>query len=175
MRTFIALELPADFQDEVAALSRGLRETIKGRFIPRENYHITLAFLGDVGEGDIAGATDALNTATSSTSSIPLYPDGLGKFGKAEDSTLWLGLREEPALMGIAATLRQNLDDHLIFYDPKPFKPHITLARRVQLPKGQLGNLAFPNPANALALTLFKSLLTPEGAQYKPLYSVELP
>lgn len=50
MRTFIALELPQDFCDDTANLARDLSKTIQGRFMKRETYHLTLAFLGDINE-----------------------------------------------------------------------------------------------------------------------------
>ncbi|MDE8685296.1 hypothetical protein P0G11_12205, partial [Adlercreutzia rubneri] len=58
--------------------------------------------------------------------------------------------------------------------DPKPFCPHITLGRRVRIPKKPLPPLAIPLPAHARTVTLFKSTLSRDGAEYKPLYTVEL-
>ena len=50
MRTFIALDLPPGFADDAAALARRLSASMEGRFLPRDTYHLTLAFLGDVDE-----------------------------------------------------------------------------------------------------------------------------
>ena len=47
MRTFVALDLPPDFADDVAALARQMGAAVEGRFLPRSTYHLTLAFLGD--------------------------------------------------------------------------------------------------------------------------------
>ncbi len=47
MRLFIALEIPQDLQDDVAALARQLKASVQGRFLPPPTYHLTLAFLGD--------------------------------------------------------------------------------------------------------------------------------
>lgn len=44
MRTFIALELPEEFADELAGLARQLKPVVRGRFSPQENYRLTLAF-----------------------------------------------------------------------------------------------------------------------------------
>ena len=60
MRTFIALDLPPDFADDAAALARRLSASMEGRFLKRDTYHLTLAFLGDVDEAQLAAATDAL-------------------------------------------------------------------------------------------------------------------
>ena len=59
MRLFIALEIPPVLRDDMAIMSRQLRERIQGRFIPPENYHITLAFIGETLEMNIPLAIDA--------------------------------------------------------------------------------------------------------------------
>ena len=128
MRAFIALELPNRFADDVAAMARPLSAAVEGRFVPRESYHLTLAFLGDI----------------------------------------------DPALTGLAERLREELAAQGLGFDPKPFRPHLTLARRARLPKGPLPPLVFPEPAEAATATLFKSTLLRDGAQYKPLYAVDL-
>lgn len=175
MRAFIALEPSEGFVEDVAAMARVLGAAVEGRFVPRQNYHVTLAFLGDVDEAQARGAMDAMDEACASAPAIPLRPDGLGKFGRASDATLWLGLAPDPALMGLADRLREALDARGIPFDGKPFLPHITLARRARLPKGMLPELAFPLPCGAARATLFKSALSRDGAQYKPLYEIELP
>ena len=174
MRTFIALELPADFADDIAAVARQLSASLEGRFLDRSTYHLTLAFLGDLPDADTARAMDALDAACTSEAPVPLAPDGLGKFGRPADATLWLGIAPDPALLALAERVREGLVARDISFDPKPFRPHITLGRRVRIPKKPLPPLAFPLPAQARAVTLFKSTLSRDGAAYKPLYTVEL-
>ncbi len=174
MRTFIALEPPEGFVEEVAAMARVLGSAVEGRFVPRRNYHVTLAFLGDISEAQARKAMDAMDEACVGVAAIPLRPDGLGKFGRASDATLWLGLAPEQELTGLASRLREALRLRGVPFDEKPFLPHITLARRVKLPKGAFPELAFPLPCNAVHVTLFKSTLTRDGAQYKPLYEAGL-
>lgn len=174
MRAFIALELPEEFADELAALARTLSAAVDGRFMPRENYHVTLAFLGEIGEAGARDAIAALDEACAGHGPVPLTPDGLGSFGRPRDATLWLGLRDEPGLRDVAEAVRAALDARGVDYDRKPFRPHITLARRVRLEHAALPQLAFPLPASATHVTLFRSTLTQTGAIYKPLYSVKL-
>lgn len=175
MRAFIALELPGSFVDETAAMARRLKASLEGRFLDRGTYHLTLAFLGDIGDAEAACAMDALDVACASKASIPIVPDGLGKFGCSADATLWLGIAPDHALVTLAERVREELASRSLSFDEKPFRPHITLARRVCIPKKQLPALAFPAPTQARAVTLFKSTLFREGAEYKPLYSIELP
>lgn len=174
MRSFIALELPALLREDVAALARQLKTSVRGRFVPRENYHVTIAFLGDVIERELADAMLALDEAASRFAPVELAPDGLGKFGRANDATLWLGFTQDPKLMELAAFVREGLDDAGVNYDSKPFVPHLTIARRAALDSGTLPALPFPAPAHADELTLFKSTLTGNGAIYEPVYTVRL-
>lgn len=174
MRAFIALDIPQALREDVAALARQLKTSVRGRFVPRENYHVTIAFLGDVIERELADAMLALDEAASRFAPVELAPDGLGKFGRANDATLWLGFTQDPKLMELAAFVREGLDDAGVNYDSKPFVPHLTIARRAALDSGTLPALPFPAPAHADELTLFKSTLTGDGAIYEPVYTVRL-
>ncbi len=174
MRAFIALDIPQALREDVAALARQLKTSVRGRFVPRENYHVTIAFLGDVIERELADAMLALDEAASRFAPVELAPDGLGKFGRANDATLWLGFTQDPKLMELAAFVREGLDDAGVNYDSKPFVPHLTIARRAALDSGTLPALPFPAPAHADELTLFKSTLTGNGAIYEPVYTVRL-
>lgn len=174
MRAFVALELPEAFADEVAGLSRVLGETCAGRFVAAENHHLTLAFLGEVGEAEARSAMAALDAACEGTGPVRLRAAGLGTFGRARDATLWLGIEKDQELMDLAARVRGELSARGLAYDEKGFLPHVTLARRARVPRGELGDLAFPLPDVATRVTLFRSILEPDGARYKPLYTVAL-
>ncbi len=174
MRAFIALDIPQALREDVVALARQLKTSVRGRFVPRENYHVTIAFLGDVIERELAEAMTVLDEAASRFDPVELSPDGLGKFGRANDATLWLGFTQDPKLMELAAFVREGLDDAGVNYDSKPFVPHLTIARRAALDSGTLPALPFPAPAHADELTLFKSTLTGDGAIYEPVYTVRL-
>ena len=174
MRAFVALEIPDQFRYEMAGLARQLRATVKGRFVDPDNYHVTLAFLGDIDERDVQAAMDAIDAVCEECASVPLAYDGLGKFGKSRDATLWLGLRPCDELMALAAKMREELVSQGIGFDSKSFKPHITIARRAVIPGGSLPALPFPESAIATDVVLFKSVLSSEGATYHPLHMGKL-
>lgn len=174
MRIFIALEPPEMFASDTAELARQLSGMIEGRFPPRENHHLTLAFIGETDEAGVAAAIEAMDAACKGVGPVPVRSDGLGKFGRASDATLWLGIAPRPKLMELAAKLRAELAARSIRFDPKPFKPHVTLARRACIPKVGLPALAFPRDDEARTITLLKSALDHEGATYKPLHSIDL-
>lgn len=174
MRAFVALELPEAFADEVAALSRRLAAVCEGRFVAAGNHHLTLAFLGEVDEAGARSAMDALEAACVGMGPIELAAEGLGTFGRGCAATLWLGIRRSEELRLLARRVREELAARGLTYDEKDFLPHVTLARRVRVPRGELGELAFPLPDEARDVTLFRSILEPDGARYKPLHTVGL-
>ena len=174
MRAFIALELPDAFASETADLARLLGEHVNGRFTKPASYHLTLAFLGDIDDAAKGLAMDAIDAACAGMPPIPIASNGLGKFGRSRDATLWLGIRPDTHLLELAQRVREELDARSISHDPKPFKAHITLARRARIPRSALPELPFPLDDVATHVTLFKSTLSHEGATYKPLYTVEL-
>ena len=173
MRAFVAIELPPSFAGEVAAVARQLSAAIEARYIPRENYHITLAFLGEVSEAQLHDAMEALDEAAAGMEPFPLVPDGIGKFGKSHNATLWMGIAKVPGLMELAERLRKALQARGVDFDDKAFLPHITLARHADIPNAELPQLLFPQEAMAERVTLFKSTLHKDGAIYKPLHTVE--
>ena len=173
MRTFIAVELPPQFADEVAGVARQLSAAIDARYLPRENYHITLAFLDDIPEMQVQAAIEALDASAAGLHPFPLRSEGIGKFGKPQNATLWMGIAKAPELMGLAERLCEELVARGIHLDDKAFRPHITLARHAVIPKADLPQLLFPQEAMAERVTLFKSTLSKEGATYNPLYTVE--
>ena len=46
MRLFIAAELPENLLEALAETSARLRDTVKGRYVAPDSFHLTLAFLG---------------------------------------------------------------------------------------------------------------------------------
>ena len=161
-------------QDELAGMVRPLRASMPGRFIPRENWHVTLAFLGDVPEATLPDVEDALDEAAKGIGRVTLAPDRLGKFGRSADASFWLGLADAPCLTALVTRIREELRAREIGFDDRPFLPHITLARRARIPKGELPPLPFPVPAQATRVAVFKSTLSREGASYEEIYGIDL-
>lgn len=173
MRSFIAIELPDGFADETAALARALSAGVRGRFVPRGSYHVTLAFLGDVDEALAREAASAVDEAAREAGPVPLEAIGLGTLGPRSDA-LCLALHPDPALMAACSALRGALTRRSVPFDGRAFRPHVTVARRAVLPERPLAGLSFPRPARARSLALFKSTLTPEGAVYERLHAAPL-
>lgn len=125
MRLFFALPLGESLRGEIAVLQETWRSLgVRGNFTPKENLHITLAFIGEY--GDLEKVLDAVSKVSFSPFNLTL--DGLGNF----QDTYWLGTKKSPELAGLAAKIRSSLAGSDIPYDRKRFMSHITLMRKAE-------------------------------------------
>ncbi|MBQ3614969.1 MAG: RNA 2',3'-cyclic phosphodiesterase, partial [Anaerotignum sp.] len=61
MRTFIAIELEEEIKDQLAdAQAETQKLCRKGNYVPKDNFHITLHFLGEIEEDDMEYLQDAM-------------------------------------------------------------------------------------------------------------------
>ena len=125
MRLFIAIQFPDQVRKALIDTMTDLREQgVSGNFSRTENLHLTLAFLGEVGSAErICRAMDQVTGAP-----FRLTLDGGGSFG----NLYWAGLKESPELADYVKRLRKKLRDEDIWYDPKAFRPHITIIRKAE-------------------------------------------
>lgn len=147
------------------------------RWIPTENYHLTLKFLGDVEEPRIAAIRAALRETLVGTACFRVTARGLGVFPDARrPRVLWVGLAA-PELTRVAGRVERGLEALGFERATAPFRPHVTIGRwrrggsggvpvREELPRWRdhdFGEFAVD------AATLFRSTLRPDGAVYDPL------
>ena len=134
MRAFVAVDLPAEFEDEVAALARSLHACVEGRFLKRQTYHVTLAFLGEINEADARRAIDALERACALSAPVLLEPKGFERFGHRREGLLALALEADPGLVGLAENLRSGLRAQGVAYDEKSYTAIVPPAYVEQYP-----------------------------------------
>jgi 2'-5' RNA ligase len=173
---FFALAVPAPVRALAGRLQEEARRALgPARYPELEGLHLTLAFLGPTDPDrapallalarGAAGGPFALRTAATG---------GFPRPGRAR--ILWLGFAPQPALDALAGRLRAALRAGGVPFDPKPFTPHLTLARFRQ--PVALDRPALPaEPALAFAveeLALFQSVPGPGGNRYRPLGAVQL-
>lgn len=101
------------------------------RWVHREDFHVTLAFLGNVSPEMLQRAQEKLAQVTSTTAPFSLATDRVGIFGKQDSPRiLWKGVKHSSPL----CTLQQKVNDAMkaaeFYLDERPFRPHITMARK---------------------------------------------
>lgn len=165
-RLFIAIDLPDDIKTAIRGLCSGLPGA---RWVPDDQLHLTLRFLGEVDHSLFAELYEGLEEIRCKP--FPLHLKGLGVFphtGKAR--VLWVGMKKSDAL----TELRKKVDSIVrrldIPLEKKKFSPHITIARLQKTPAPRLGtylaanNLFRQPPFRVNSIRLYSSILKPEGA-----------
>lgn len=154
MRLFFALAPPAAARAALGAWQRAAGGP-GWRWAEPEGLHLTLAFLGEVPGGD-RDRLEALGAEVAARHRpFELTGAGLGQFPLAGAARiLWLGVGPSGPLDALAADLRGTLRQAGVAFDPKPFTPHLTLARRsgVASPRPAAPPPAFRWPVEALGL-----------------------
>ncbi len=123
MRLFIAIQFEENILDALTDFQADLKsQGVTGNYTRRENLHITLAFIGEYGNPeDILDAMEQVDFRA-----IEISLDGVGSFGEL----FWVGLADNPQLIGYVKRLRRELAEQGIPFDKKRFSPHITLIRK---------------------------------------------
>lgn len=127
-RLFLALWPNDQIQGELNQMDQLLRPHMKGRWVPSNNWHITLAFLGSIDSAMKQCVQEVATTIERHPFSFSL--DLLGYWPKKQ--ILWLGCHQSPKELGdlisdLTIRLQQNCH-----YQPetRPFHPHLTLMRK---------------------------------------------
>ena len=130
MRLFTALQPSPGFQSALEDLQARLQSAgITGKYRDPDGLHLTLAFIGEWPE-DAEDVTDVLPPVPEPFS---ITLSHLGVFPDAD--VLWAGVDPCEALDSLAANTRHCLADAGIPFDRKRFFPHITLARKPNIPR----------------------------------------
>jgi 2'-5' RNA ligase len=129
-RAFVAVVPPDPVLDALAARIAPLtQEPSPLRWLPRRQWHLTLAFLGRVDDADALRA--ALADATRDRTPFGLRLGAGGAFPTPRRATvLWVGLAPEtPEIMGLAAAVRDAAAGLAGHAEDRPYHPHLTVAR----------------------------------------------
>ena len=178
LRAFIALELPDGLRHELSLHAKrfsGLDKHRQIRWLPPENYHFTLAFLGNVTSGMVARLS-LLMEALDQRSPVPLQFRELSPFPFSKSPKVVAALLERgPALIALQEKVAQISRSAGIPLERRRFEPHVTVGRMGRTRKPlRLPPLPIFLSGNAETVVLYESELTRQGAAYTPLMEVQL-
>ena len=165
MRLFVAVWPSEEVLDAIAALPRPVVPGL--RWTTRDQWHVTLRFLGRVDDVDKAAA--AVRSIDAAACEVAVGPT-LGRFGRRILHVPTHGLDEVAAAATVAtAHLGEPVED-------RPFRGHLTLARsrRGDTDLRQLAGTAISGGWRADEVTLVQSHLGGGGARYEVLERVPL-
>ncbi|WP_214371359.1 RNA 2',3'-cyclic phosphodiesterase [Pseudonocardia sp. H11422] len=129
VRLFIALTPPPVVVEELRTATEALRADRSGmRWTGPEQWHLTLAFLGQVDDRARDELTERLARVAARHPPLALSLGGGGRFG---DRVLWTRvLGETDGLRRLAASVQAAARRARLPVDERPYRPHLTLARR---------------------------------------------
>ncbi|MDZ7374016.1 MAG: RNA 2',3'-cyclic phosphodiesterase [candidate division KSB1 bacterium] len=183
IRTFIAVDVPAQCKQRIADLQKELR-AYPGRvtWTRAEGIHVTLKFLGNVEATRIDAVAEALARAVRGAQRPRLCARGTGAFPSwRSPRVFWIGVEDEGGnLARIQRAVEEELEGLGFPREGRPFTPHLTLARvkapgSVAAMVARLREVDFrTEPFEAEEILVMRSDLKPQGAEYTPLRRVPI-
>jgi len=167
-RLFVALDPPHEICEQLMQLHSALPGA---RWIPEEQLHLTLVFIGEVSSAAYLDICETLDTIHFSPFTLCLQ--GVGFFPpRQEPKVLWVGIKSSDALVRLQRKITDRLHDLGLSLERRKFTPHITLARLQDTPVSRLGhylqtnNMISSEPFPINHFTLYSSILGRKGAQH---------
>ncbi|MBN1900684.1 RNA 2',3'-cyclic phosphodiesterase [Candidatus Sumerlaeota bacterium] len=189
IRSFIALELSSEIYQNLGKLIGNLKKGAQftpstPSWVKPESIHLTLKFLGNIGENMVEPISEVVQKAASETDPFIIRIRDLGVFpDERHPRVLWCGMtRGEEQTVDLQKKIDRDLEPLGFEKEKRPFHPHLTLARIKSL-KGvaALMNIIKTNQQNSFIgecpidrIILFRSELHPDGARYSRLFEASL-
>ena len=179
MRTFIAAEFNLETKDKIEEVSMKIKnQSRKGNFTVKDNYHITLRFIGETGVNEVDLLKEAILLASCKVKKFTVNIDEVGKFQNNGGNIFWIGAKKHNELIKLNSILSKSLEAEGFSRDKKKFVPHITLARdaaTVGSPDMVLKSIKFDTiNADIQKISLMESKFIAGRVIYKPLFSADL-
>ena len=189
LRAFIAVEIPLELRESVckatAPLQKGIGSAV--RWVPMENMHLTLKFLGDVSPANVEMLSQMLRAEADLFKCFDLRLSGLGSFPNVKrPRVLYIGIQAPATLEALQRGIDSASGRLGYESEERGFSPHLTIGRvkhasRVTVTEQQTIRRALEETridalgtARVDSVHLYKSDLRPSGSVYTRLYSAPL-
>jgi 2'-5' RNA ligase len=185
MRLFIAIDIDDAVKAAVVKLQHRMKQSLRNsnglKWVPLEQMHLTLKFLGEVDDGRVDEIGETINIACFEKKVFEFELSAVGTFGRPS-KVLWLGSEKQSAeLIALAESVEQALHELGFEKENRPFSAHLTLARikdngiEKNLRRVVIENQKVEIPMVKVdSVCLYKSQLTLDGPVYTLLRKLEL-
>jgi 2'-5' RNA ligase len=187
LRLFIAVELPAEIQQNVFKETASFRRSLETlvRWVPMENMHLTLKFLGDVAPSNVEFLMQMLRQEAETIACFNIQLTRLGSFPNLKrPRVIYIGIQAPAALDSLQRGIESGTRRLGYESEEHPFSAHLTLGRvkqNVTATEQQKIRRAIESTqvdllgnARVDSVHLYKSELKPSGSVYTRLYSAPL-
>ena len=188
IRAFIAINLSPDVLERIEQVALDLKKRMNSvpiRWVPTENIHLTLKFLGNVSTANLELLKDILGNVASNHHECDISVGGIGVFPKPHNPrVIWVGMEVPQELFNLQREIEIETARMGYSREHRPFSPHLTFGRvsrnasteDVHIIAESLENykVGFLGATRVRTVYLFRSDLKPEGAEYTPIHSAAL-
>jgi 2'-5' RNA ligase len=184
MRVFIAVNPTMEERKRLSVASSGLRDAgFPIRWVPAENVHLTLKFLGEVKEARVNELGSALGDAVDGVGAFEMVVHGFGAFpSPRRPNVVWVGIELNPSLETLQARVESALEKLGYRREERSFHPHLTLGRARKKVSASdfsgldhlIERLDYDDRFRVSSVEVMCSRLMPSGAIYDVLNSAEL-
>lgn len=177
MRLFIAIVPNAEAKQELAEFQKTLKAcSTGGLFVPPENFHVTVRFLGECNE--LGPVAESMRQSVRGLRPFALRLAGYGSFARGEGRLAYASLSGDLLeLNRLHQTLEAALESAGLGREKRPLKPHITLGRNVRTEleaEESLRAVVLSQRFTAEELVLFESVRERGTLVYHPLHRVRI-
>jgi len=132
MRCFVAVHVADPVRDLIVRVQDALRRSdAQVTWVRREALHLTLKFLGDLGEGQVGSLRTLLREEAAQWRPISLHYAGIGRFPeRGAPRIVWAGaVGDLERLAGLAAAVERHAAAVGVPAERHPFVAHLTIGR----------------------------------------------
>lgn len=182
-RCFISIDFESSTIQQIQDLQKSIGDFgfQSIRWVPGNNQHLTLKFLGDTSTEIIPSIKLELDNLSNIFPIFELKPSKLGVFpGWNSPRILWLGLEHSNELLQIAEIVIKEMENLGFAPEERRFSPHLTLGRikdkmsTVESAKLKeiCSQMQIRIPTEKVRkINLYRSILKPSGAEYTLLHA----
>lgn len=176
MKLFIAVNFPEEIRKELDYTAAALRDVAaSGHYTPRENYHITLAYLGDCDRSAVKIVETALKTALAEQKKFTIQLGNVNCFPRQDGKIVWVAASGFGQLISMHKSVCLELEKHgFVIPDPDKrdqYVPHITIGKQVDVRVGDLARIpSKPVTFEATSVELMLSSRVHGQVRYSSLY-----
>ena len=167
-RLFVALDFPEEIRQRLSSLCCGLPGA---RWVPVEQMHLTLRFIGDVDSGVSQAVREVLHDVRCPSFSLRL--ENVGFFPpRGKPRVVWAGVAPSSELLHLRGRIESALVSSGLKPEGRKYAPHVTLARLKNTPGAKVGSFLSHNSFFGTeefvlrSFALYASVLNSKGAKH---------
>lgn len=186
VRCFLAINLELKTATKISELQQELIEesaeyTTKFRWVPPQNMHVSVRFLGNITEPMIQAIKDNLEVTTRNAAPFQMQTGAVNVFDPEMPRVLYCAI-EDPGgeLNQLVSQVHEVLENTGFKETGKPYVPHVTLARLDKAEPAEIRQLiekfdaALESTSLVRTLVCYQSDLQKSGADYRLLWKLPL-